>query len=210
MHVNATALRKVTFEEFCRLVPDGQKADLIGGVIYMASPDNWEAATLFGLLFRVIADFIDLYDLGVVLGPRVAFRLGKREGPEPDIGFLRKERVHLARRGYVDGPPDAGFEIVSPDSVERDYVRKRHQYREAKVPEYWIIDEVNHLVTLLRLDARGRYRVVRPRNGRYMSRVLPGFFLRAEWLWQNPLPKKSALLQRILDESEMEPKKEKP
>lgn len=30
----------VTFDEFCRLVRDGQKADLIDGVIYMASPDS--------------------------------------------------------------------------------------------------------------------------------------------------------------------------
>src|SRR6516225_10140221 len=40
-----------SFEEFCSVVPDGQKADLIDGVIYMASPDNTDAADLFGWLF---------------------------------------------------------------------------------------------------------------------------------------------------------------
>jgi Uma2 family endonuclease len=84
---------------------------------------------------------------------------------------------------------------------ERDYVAKRHQYREAGVSEYWIIDEENRRVTLLRLDKRGRYHGVRPRQGKYVSRVVSGFFLRAEWLGQDPLPAKAVLLKQILEES---------
>jgi Uma2 family endonuclease len=139
--------------------------------------------------------------LGSVYGPRVAFRINDAESPEPDVAFVRSERRHLLRRGFVAGPPDLAIEIVSPDSVERDYVAKRHQYREAGVSEYWIIDEDNQRVTVLKLDARGRYREVRPRQGKYVSRVLPGFFLRAEWLWRDPLPKAADLLNRILKES---------
>lgn len=30
----------VTVDEFHRIIPDGQKADLLDGVIYMASPDS--------------------------------------------------------------------------------------------------------------------------------------------------------------------------
>jgi Uma2 family endonuclease len=114
---------------------------------------------------------------------------------------VRKDREHLARKGFFAGPPDLAVEIVSPDSVERDYVAKRHLYREAGVPEYWIIDEENRRITLRHLDRRGRYREVRPRRGRYVSHVLPGFFLRAEWLWQDPLPLKAVLLKEILEES---------
>src|SRR5262249_48495267 len=42
-----------TFDDFCLLVKDGQKADLIDGVIYMASPDNTEAADLNVWLCRL-------------------------------------------------------------------------------------------------------------------------------------------------------------
>ena len=38
----------VTVEEFFCLVPDGQKADLIDGVIYMASPDTRRSDRLGG------------------------------------------------------------------------------------------------------------------------------------------------------------------
>ena len=37
-----TKTDQVTFEEFCEIVKDGEKADLIDGVIYMASPENME------------------------------------------------------------------------------------------------------------------------------------------------------------------------
>jgi Uma2 family endonuclease len=202
MNLKPPATNRLNFEDFCIIVPDGQKADLINGVIYMASPDNLYAARLFGLLFKLMGDFAEMHDLGEVLGPRVAFRLGDRGGPEPDVAFVHKDRRQLIHGGYVDGPPDLAVEIISPESVERDYVAKRHQYHEAGVLEYWIIDEENHRITLLQLDARGRYREVRPREGKYISRVLPGFFLRPEWLWQDPLPPKAVLLKEILGETD--------
>src|SRR5260370_34616272 len=199
MNLNARTNNRLTFDDFCVMVPDGRKADLIGGVIYMASPDNLDAATLFGLLHAVMTFFVEEKELGCVFGPRVAFRINEEESPGPDVAFVRRDRRHLLRRGFVNGPPDLAIEIVSPDSVERDFVAKRHQYREAGVSEYWIIDEDNQRITLLRLDTRGRYREIRPRQRKYVSRVLPGFFLRAAWLWQDPLPKAADLLNRIVE-----------
>ncbi len=60
--------------------------------------------------------------------------------------------------------------------------------QDAEVPEYWTGDEIEQKVTLLRLDPKGKYLEVRPRKGVLQSEVVPGFYLRAEWLWQNPLP----------------------
>jgi Uma2 family endonuclease len=187
-----------TFDDFCLLVKDGQKADLIDGVIYMASPENTDANDLFVWLLGLIADFVEARELGKVYGSRVAFRLGERQAPEPDVAVVLKERAHLIKRGYVEGPPDLAVEIVSPESVERDYEKKRKQYEDAKVPEYWIVDEMEQKVTLLQLGARGKYREARPRKGVLHSAVLPGFWLRPEWLWQQPLPKKTEVLAMLL------------
>jgi Uma2 family endonuclease len=187
------------FEEFCQLIPDGQKADLIDGEIYMASPDNTDAYKLSFWLSIVIALFVQVKKLGgEVLGSRVAFRLDGANGPEPDIGYVQKGRVHLIKRGYVDGPPDLAIEIVSPESVERDYEKKRKQYEQAGVPEYWIIDEDMRKVTLLRLDARGKYREVRPKKGILRSQVIPEFWLRIEWLWLETRPETLDALDQIL------------
>jgi Uma2 family endonuclease len=196
----ATALRTgvYTFEDFCRLVKEDEKADLIDGVIYMASPDNTEANDLFVWLLALIFDFVEFGELGKVFGSRVAYRLNGSNSPEPDIGFVRRERLHLVRKGYVNGPPDLAMEIVSPESVERDYQKKRNQYEEAGVSECWIIDEELRKVTLLSLDEKGRFREVRPRKGVLRSRVLPGFWLRPEWLWEETRPRKMDALKQLL------------
>jgi Uma2 family endonuclease len=194
---SVTRQRPYTFEDFCLLVKDGQKGDLIDGVIYVASPDNTDANELNGWLYRLIGDYVELNDLGKVYVSRVAFRLSDTNGPEPDIAFVRNERLDSVRRGNVEGPPDLAVEIVSPDSIERDYEKKRHQYERAGVREYWIVDEMEEKVTLLRLE-KGKFREARPRKGVFTSKVLPGFWLRTAWLWQQPLPKKMEVLREIL------------
>lgn len=191
----------ITFEEFCALIREDQKADLIDGVIYMASPENTDANTLVGWLCSVMFAYAQEKALGRVFVERVAFRLGERQGPEPDIAFVRAEHAGRIHRGYVEGPPDLAVEVVAEESAERDYVRKRHQYQEAKVPEYWIIDEELATVLLLRLDSRGRFREVRPRKGRLSSQVLEGFWLETAWLWQEPRPGIMQVLQQLLADS---------
>ena len=190
----------IRFDEFCLLVRGAQKADLIDGVIYMASPDNTDANRLNGWLYTLMSVFARQKDLGQVFVSRVAFRLDDSNGPKPDIGFVRKQRLHLVKRGRVDGAPDLAVEIVSPDSVERDYGKKREQYERYGVEEYWIVDELEEKVTLLLLQTSGRYREVSPEKGVLHSQALPGFYLRPEWCWQDPLPSELRLLDEMLKE----------
>jgi Uma2 family endonuclease len=187
-----------TFEDFCALVPDGQKADLIDGVIYMASPDNTDADDLFGWLFAVLSIYVEEKELGRIFGSRVAFRLDDRNSPEPDIAFLRIESADRIERGRVEGPPDLAIEIVSPESVERDYKKKRKQYQRFGVSEYWIIDQEARVVLLLRRNTRGRFEEAQPRRGKLHSEALPGFWLDPNWLWKMPRPSRLAIVQQLL------------
>src|SRR5208337_56801 len=70
----ASHVKPVTFNEFCFLVKDGEKADLIDGVIYMASPENTDANDLFEWLNSLLYSFVHRRKLGKVYGSRVAFR----------------------------------------------------------------------------------------------------------------------------------------
>jgi Uma2 family endonuclease len=188
-----------TFDEFCDLVPEGQKADLINGVIYMASPDNLEHHRINKWLAWLVESFLmETETGGEIFGYRIAFRLNLSNSPEPDLGFLKASRLHLAKRGYIDGPPDWVVEIVSPDSVERDHISKRRQFEEAGVPEYWIIDPLKEKVTCLRLGKNGLYRTVRIKKGIIECLAIPGFWLRVNWLWERPLPGKKKVLAEIL------------
>src|SRR6266851_3118769 len=114
----ATRTGDVTFDEFCFLVKEDEKADLIDGVIHMASPDNTDANELFVWLISLLNLLVQAKELGKVFGSRVALRLDLRNGPEPDIAFVKRERLRQVKRGHIAGPADAAMEIVSPDSIE--------------------------------------------------------------------------------------------
>ena len=196
------AQESYTFEDFCFLVKEGQKADLIDGVIYMASPDSPESFSLNKWLMGLADDYVIEKDLGDIYGIRIAFRLDLDQSPEPDIGFIKKSRLHLVKKGFINGPPDAAFEIVSPESIERDYFKKRRQYERYRVREYWIIDPMEQTITLLRLNKRGKYQEIKPTDGIYFSKVIDGFWLDPNWLWQSPRPRKSAILEQLLKAEE--------
>lgn len=177
-----------TVDEFCDIIPDGQKADLLDGVIYMASPDSLEANDLFFFLGTLMRTYASRKKLGKVFGSRAAFRLDEKSAPEPDLAFVRMARLGTVKGRYFNGHPDVAVEIVSPDSEERDYVAKREKYRVSGVGEYWIMDASINKVTMLRLDSRGRYRDVKAVGGVFRSEVLTGFWFRPEWFWSDPLP----------------------
>lgn len=188
----------VTFEDFCEHIQDWQKADLIDGVVYMASPENWQANTLFVWLLSLLDAFNESRELGQIVATRVAFRLDITNAPEPDIAFVTKKRWPPNKPGYFDGPPDLAIEIVCPESVHRDYQQKRRQYQKFGVREYWIVDDIDQRLTCFCLGKDGKFREVRPRQGKLHSRVLKGFWLKPEWLWQRPFPKKAKILKEIL------------
>ena len=111
----------VTYDDFRSRIADGEKADLIDGVIYMASPDNTDAADLFVWLIRLLAEYLDNHNLGKVYGSRVAMKLDEKNSPEPDLAVVLKERLPFVESGHILGPADLCIEIVSPESVQRDY-----------------------------------------------------------------------------------------
>jgi Uma2 family endonuclease len=190
----------VTAEDFYRLVPDGQKADLIDGVIFMASPDSLRANKLTVFVCRLISGFVEARDCGgEVLSSRFAFELSDLRAPEPDVAYVRPERLHLLEESRMRGGPDIAVEIVARESRNRDYGEKRQLYQEAGVPEYWIIDPVQQRVEFLVL-AGGRYELAAlEENRRFRSRVLAGFWLDVDWLLAHALPSATRCLEQILN-----------
>jgi len=187
----------ITVEQFYALVEDGQKADLIDGVIYMASPDTLTQNELTGFLWNLMRLCCELKDMGRVFGSRFAFVLSPHSAPEPDVAFVRKERLHLVQEHGMEGGPDIAVEIVSRDSRHRDLVKKRRLYQEAGVSEYWLIDPLKKQALFLCLQA-GQYEPVPFEEGRiFRSAALPGFFLDVDWLFGSQPPKLQDTLRAI-------------
>jgi Uma2 family endonuclease len=116
-------------------------------------------------------------------------------GREPDLLFVAHKHLERLQETYLDGPADLAVEIVSPESAGRD--RGERFYEAGGVAEYWLIDPQKERAEFYPLRA-GQYRQVPPdTEGIYRSAELPGFRLRVEWLWQNPLPKALDVLRAL-------------
>jgi Uma2 family endonuclease len=165
----------VDYETYRALVKDGEKADLIDGVIYMASPDKKINNDLNGFIYQLIDGFMAARNIdGVTFLSRFSCRITEFCAPEPDVGYVRPDRAHLVEQRHMLGGPDIAVEIVSRDSRARDYGVKRELYQSAGVAEYWIID---------------------PLKG---QALFPGFWLDVHWLFSSPLPKAYHCLAQIL------------
>ena len=109
-------------------------------------------------LFRVLDDYVRSRNLGAVATAPVPVRLAPGKLREPDVFFVRPERVPSSRR-----PPEGAdlvIEVLSEgdENRDRDLVTKRREYAEASVPEYWMVDPERKTITILYLtDESGEY-----------------------------------------------------
>ena len=66
------------------------------------------------------------------------------------------------------------------------------------MPEYWLIDPQLEWVEFYYLEEE-RYRLAfSGKEGEYHALTLPDFWLRVEWLWQEPLPDTETTTWEIL------------
>ncbi len=100
--------------------------------------------------------------------------------------FISAARRSIIKHRYCDGPPDLDLEIVAPESTSRDYRVKSQEYEAFGIREYWIVDPQAEIVEAAALDADGVYRPLPIVEGRIASTVIPGWFLKPEWLWTDP------------------------
>jgi Uma2 family endonuclease len=117
-------------------------------------PTDYHQA-LLDFLFLAFRFFV------VPKGGRVRFsglRLRIRKGKfrEPDLLLLLSATDPRRQNRYWTGA-DLALEVVGPDKPERDLVDKRHDYAEAGIPEYWIVNPLNETILVLVLNKK-RYR----------------------------------------------------
>lgn len=186
----------VSWEDFLAWLDEDTFAEWVDGEIVEMPPVRDEHQFILGFLYRLIMMVVEERRLGAVYLAPFKMRLPRRpSGREPDLFFLSAAHADRATPTYVNGPADLVVEIVSPESVGRDYHEKRAEYEAAGILEYWIVDPMREEARFLQLDDEGAYREAEVgTDGIYASRVVEGLRLRVSWLWQRPLPTIAAAL----------------
>ncbi len=170
-----------TWDDYLRLPDDGQRYEIIHGVLYVSPAPRLLHQFVAGRLSYFMTAFGFEHPLGTVLPAPVDILLPGVANPvQPDVVVLSSETLpDLEEAKFFRGVPDLVAEVLSPKTRRLDLDVKLKAYEQAGVPEYWIVDPKQRTVLLYRLGHRGykgpdRFgadEIVR-------STVLPGFELK--------------------------------
>lgn len=192
---------KMSYEEFLAWSGEDTHAEWVNGEVIAFMPPKDRHQAIVGFLHILLSLFANLFNLGVL---RVApFEMRARpDGParEPDLMFVAREHLDRLTPERLDGPADLVIEIISDDSVARDRADKFYEYQEAGVREYWIIDPRpgKERADFYQITSEGQFQAALPdTDGHYHAAVLPGFWFRPDWLWQETLPDPLTALAEI-------------
>jgi len=190
---------KMSFEEFLAFCDEDTWAEWVNGEIVMFSPASDQHQDLSDFLLTVLRLYVQTRRLGWVRSAPFAMRLPEiSHGREPDLLFVKAERINIVQKTYLDGPADVVIEIISPDSVSRDRGDKFVEYEVAGIQEYWLIDPIRNQAEFYELSAEGRYTLaLGGAEGIYHSTVIEDFSLNLKWLWQEPLPSPLRVIAEI-------------
>lgn len=121
-------------------LPEGERAELIDGKMYMMATPTATHQRVIGFLYFEIQSYIKEKKgkCEVFLSPFSVYLDETNNYVEPDLIVVCDEDK-VDEKG-CHGGPDLVIEIVSPSSRRMDYAIKLFKYRTYGVREYWIVD----------------------------------------------------------------------
>ena len=147
------AQQKIYTTEDIYNLPDGERAELIDGQMYMMAPPSRRHQDISMSLSASIHEYIGKKggQCKVYTAPFAVFlNQDDKNYVEPDISVIC-DKNKLTEKG-CNGAPDWIIEIVSPGSEKMDYMIKLFKYRTAGVREYWIADQRKNRITTYKFD----------------------------------------------------------
>jgi Uma2 family endonuclease len=132
--------RLYTIEDIYAL-PEGTRAELIDGQMYMMAPPTRHHQRIVSHLHAAIYNYINSKKGSCEVYPApfaVFLSQNNQDYIEPDISVIC-DPDKLTDKG-CKGAPDWIIEIVSTGSRQMDYYTKLFKYQTAGVREYWIVD----------------------------------------------------------------------
>lgn len=141
------------YEHYAALPDDGQRYEIIDGVLYMAPPSptgsHQDSALRFSLyLFR----YVEAVGPGKVRIAPFDVQLSPAMIVQPDILVVLNAHIDRLFENRMVGAPDLVVEITSPGTATYDRREKYDAYARAGVPEYWIADPHARTVELFVLE----------------------------------------------------------
>jgi Uma2 family endonuclease len=196
---NGDKLTRAEFERRYQALPNLKKAELIEGIVYMASPVR---AKRHGKPHAGIMTWLGTYEAatpGVEVLDNTTVRLDLDNEPQPDA-LLRIEiggQSRISEDDYIEGAPELIVEIAA-STASYDLHQKLNVYRRNGVQEYLVWRVYDRQFDWFRLN-EGEYIQLEPNeNDIICSQIFPGLWLDKAALLAGNLAKVLAILQQGL------------
>lgn len=144
----ATKTRPWTRADLDRLPDDGNRYEVLDGVLLVtpqAAFDHQQVATI--LAARLLA-YSESHGIGSVVAPGAVPR-GKSE-LQPDVQVIPGPRPPRGAKWTALPKPILVVEVLSDSTRARDIILKREAYERWSIPEYWIVDPEERVITVAR------------------------------------------------------------
>jgi Uma2 family endonuclease len=133
--------RDWTVDDLLDLPDDGNRYEVLDGELLESPAPSLAHQRAVVLLLRILTDYLVLHPVGEALISPADIVFSPRRLVQPDVFALpfMPERTRASRFQDV-GRLLLAAEVISPSTAHVDRVKKRHAYREERVPDYWIVD----------------------------------------------------------------------
>lgn len=144
-----------SFEEYLQHGQDpDQRYELVDGKLELMNPPTFRHILICDFIRDALKGEINRLKLPWLATREGGIRTGWRKSRIADVYVVAKEQIKdsLDQSGILSTSPLLVIEVVSLDSIKRDYRFKRSEYAALGINEYWIIDPIEQQVVILLLD----------------------------------------------------------
>jgi Uma2 family endonuclease len=178
-----TPLQVKTLEEYLNF-DDGtdHRYELEDGVLVEMPPGTGKHEAIITLL--LVRFFLEIQKMGLPLQPRPNGTevLTNKQPRRSDVCVITNDQAQSIERtsAILKTAPPLLVEVVSRESVERDYIQKTSEYAAIGVGEYWIVDPLENQVTVCLLEQGSYKQTVFTNNQQIISLLFPDISLTVE------------------------------
>jgi len=177
---NGDLLSRSEFERRYQAMPRLKKAELIEGIVYMASPLRFKShaqphANAMGWLW-----YYTIATPGAFLGDNPTVRLDMDNELQPDAVLLidptRDGQTRIDEQDYIEGAPELIIEIAA-STASIDLRDKKRVYRRNGVKEYLVWQVTSNRLNWFSLKGEEYIELLPDAKGIIKSQVFPGLWL---------------------------------
>jgi Uma2 family endonuclease len=183
---NGDHLDQRTFHDLYEQMPEDTRAELIGGVVYMASPLQID----HGVYDTEVITWLNRYKRatpGTMCFNNATVILGEESEPQPDAALIilpeHGGQARITRKRYLAGAPELIAETAN-SSAAIDLHAKKDDYEKAGVREYLVVVVGEQRVVWFTRRQRRFHELKPDREGIHRSAVFPGLWLDAAGLFE--------------------------